>query len=121
MKKIIYIVVLLIVLVGGYFAYTSWKEESDLEVYANNAVTSSVNSTYTMAQVSTHTTRTDCWMVIDGDVLNVSTFVDKHPGGDRILEGCGKDASSYFHGVPEHMKGIVKKIYQSLIIGKLKQ
>lgn len=122
MKKIIYIIVGLLVLAfGGFYVYEQ-KVEGDLQEFANNTANPVVatSTTYTMADVSTHSTKSDCWMVIDDSVYNVTAFVDKHPGGEVILERCGKDATSYFKGVSEHAKPLVLTILSKLKIGNLR-
>ncbi len=47
----------------------------------------------TMAEVARHDRPDDCWMVVDGQVYDATPFVPAHPGGEKILRGCGKDAS----------------------------
>lgn len=37
--------------------------------------------TYTLEEVSKHTTEKDCWMVIHGKVLDIAEFLVMHPGG----------------------------------------
>jgi hypothetical protein len=38
------------------------------------------------------------WIVIDGEVYDVTGFVREHPGGaERLLEWAGRDASAAFH------------------------
>jgi L-lactate dehydrogenase (cytochrome) len=32
-------------------------------------------------QISEHKTPTDCWIVVDGQVWDVTDFVPQHPGG----------------------------------------
>jgi cytochrome b involved in lipid metabolism len=39
-------------------------------------------------------------MVIEGKVYDVTSFIPTHPGGDEILKGCGKDATSMFNSRP---------------------
>lgn len=52
---------------------------------------------FTWAEVSKHTTQDDCWIVINGKVFDVTSFLTKHPGGRWIiLENAGKDATSAF-------------------------
>ena len=47
---------------------------------------------FTLAQVARHKSRTDLWVVIHGNVYNVSDFVAEHPGGEEILlEHAGSD------------------------------
>merc|ERR1712048_1023400 len=52
----------------------------------------------TMAEVAKHTTKTDCWVVVSGQVLNVTKFLGEHPGGElAILTFAGKDATEEFN------------------------
>eukprot|EP00746_Dinoflagellata_sp_MGD_P083318 gnl/MRDRNA2_/MRDRNA2_33184_c0_seq1.p1 gnl/MRDRNA2_/MRDRNA2_33184_c0~~gnl/MRDRNA2_/MRDRNA2_33184_c0_seq1.p1 ORF type:complete len:384 (+),score=80.24 gnl/MRDRNA2_/MRDRNA2_33184_c0_seq1:81-1232(+) len=49
------------------------------------------------SEVKRHTSKTDCWVLIDGKVYDVTPFVDIHPGGGHlIVEAAGKDATSMF-------------------------
>merc|ERR1711972_1045554 len=52
----------------------------------------------TMAEVAKHTTKDDCWVVVSGQVLNVTKFLGEHPGGElAILTFAGKDATEEFN------------------------
>ncbi len=50
----------------------------------------------TMAEVATHDRPDDCWLVIEGVVYDVTAFIPGHPGGEKIVRGCGKDATRFF-------------------------
>lgn len=40
------------------------------------------------------------WLIIDGLVLNMQSFITKHPGGHHaILQFVGHDASKNFHDI----------------------
>jgi cytochrome b involved in lipid metabolism len=78
-------------------------------------------NTYTLAQVAEHATAENCWLAIDGKVLNVSAFVGNHPGGDVIVQGCGKDATEMFTKVRQHSKTSVQAMKEKFIIGTLAQ
>ncbi|XP_010524689.1 PREDICTED: cytochrome b5 [Tarenaya hassleriana] len=55
---------------------------------------------FTLAEVSEHSTKHDCWLVIDGKVYDVTKFLDDHPGGDEVLlSATGKDATDDFEDV----------------------
>ncbi len=56
--------------------------------------------TYGMEQLAMHNTDDDCWMAINGKVYDVTDYVDKHPGSDSILEGCGREATELFETRP---------------------
>lgn len=56
-----------------------------------------VPTTYTLAQVATHNSRSSCYTAISGNVYNVTEWIGEHPGGQfAILSMCGKDATSTF-------------------------
>lgn len=49
---------------------------------------------FTRQEVSGHKKYGDCWIVIDGEVYNVSSWLKKHPGGARLLmHYAGEDAT----------------------------
>ncbi|XP_010552054.1 PREDICTED: cytochrome b5-like [Tarenaya hassleriana] len=55
---------------------------------------------FTLAEVSQHSTKHDCWLVIGGKVYDVTKFLDDHPGGDEVLlSATGKDATDDFEDV----------------------
>jgi len=39
---------------------------------------------YSTVDVSQHNTATDCWMIIDGFVYDVTGFLKDHPGGSKV-------------------------------------
>ena len=49
---------------------------------------------YHWAEIIKHDREGDCWVVIHGQVYDVTDFVDKHPGGPLIYDGAGGDCSS---------------------------
>ncbi len=58
---------------------------------------------FTLEDVALHNTETDCWLVVNGMVLDVTGFIASHPGERAILNGCGKDATALFEGVSNHV------------------
>ena len=83
--------------------------------------TKSTKSTkeYTLTEVSKHNTKDDAWIVIEGKVANITKWIPKHPGGDIIMKGVGKDATKMFHSIghDEYARKILKK-YQIGILAK---
>ncbi len=70
-------------------------------VTANNAdadVDTGTETTYTLDDVAAHATESNCWMVLDGDVYDVTTYIPNHPGGKTLLGSCGTDATAAFGG-----------------------
>ncbi len=64
-----------------------------------SAASPAANGTvYTLSEISTHHTKADCWLAIEGKVYDVTDFIPHHPGGNQMIQGCGKDATDLFTG-----------------------
>ncbi|GFP81824.1 cytochrome b5-like protein [Phtheirospermum japonicum] len=72
---------------------------------------------YTKAEVSLHNKRTDCWIIIKDKAYDVSSYVEKHPGGDAILAHAGDDSTKGSFG-PQHAICVFDLI-EDLYIGNL--
>merc|ERR1719352_1776880 len=69
-----------------------------------------------LEEVAKHTTKTDCWVVVAGDVLNVTKFLPDHPGGElAILTFAGKDATAEFNMI--HPPDVIGKYAPDAVIG----
>lgn len=57
------------------------------------------SNAHTLAEVSLHATKANCWSVVRGVVYDLTPWIAKHPGGaGAILSMCGKDATNAFEG-----------------------
>ncbi|XP_057489900.1 cytochrome b5-like [Actinidia eriantha] len=55
---------------------------------------------FTLSQVAQHKSKEDCWFIINGRVLDVTKFLEEHPGGEEVLlESAGKDATKDFDDI----------------------
>merc|ERR1719382_1416041 len=71
---------------------------------------------YTMEEVAKHTTKADCWVVVAGQVLNVTNFLSQHPGGElAIITFGGKDATEEFNMI--HPPDVISKYAPDVTIG----
>ncbi|XDG06891.1 hypothetical protein ABKA04_006506 [Annulohypoxylon sp. FPYF3050] len=60
------------------------------------------------AEVEKHTTRESCWVVLYGNVYDVTEFLPEHPGGSKIiLQLAGRDATEEYD--PIHPPGILEE------------
>lgn len=55
---------------------------------------------YTLGDVEGKNKETECWLVIHNRVVDITKFLDEHPGGPEvILETSGKDATQEFEDI----------------------
>ncbi|CAH2033897.1 unnamed protein product [Thlaspi arvense] len=73
---------------------------------------------YSMEEAATHNKQDDCWIVIDGKVYDVSSYMNDHPGGDDVLLAVtGKDATDEFEDAG-HSKS-ARELMEKYFIGEL--
>lgn len=52
---------------------------------------------FTSEDVAKHNVPEDCWIVVRGDIYDVTTYIDKHPAQRRtITDYCGKESTTAF-------------------------
>ena len=53
--------------------------------------------TFEWDEIKKHTSTDDRWIVVDGNIYDVTHFQKQHPGGARIIgHFAGEDATVYF-------------------------
>jgi cytochrome b involved in lipid metabolism len=67
---------------------------------------------YTVSDVALHDTQSDCWVIVDGKVADISQYFGYYAGGDAALAGaCGTNATAFFDGntdVRRYQIGVVR-------------
>ena len=76
--------------------------------------------TFTVAQVKEHNSGTSCYSTINGNVYDLTEWINKHPGGKLAILGiCGRDGSVVFnmqHGKDEKPPQILAKYKVGIIV-----
>ena len=95
-------VLIAIVLIGAVGSLVFWqKQQKDTVdiVQEEEEETPSQQGEYILADVAMHSTGSDCWSAINGNVYNLTSWIPRHPGGEAAIKGlCGKDGSAAFNG-----------------------
>ncbi len=112
-------ILFLLIAVIAIFAVTFFSSKNKNYTYEEpvNAPTSTVTATstpvsttetstspitpaspsFSLNDISSHNNSQSCWSAINGKIYDLTTFIDKHPGGAKnILKICGKDGSIAF-------------------------
>ncbi|KAH6951893.1 hypothetical protein DER45DRAFT_587560 [Fusarium avenaceum] len=74
---------------------------------------------YTIKEVAEHNSPQDAWLIIHGQVYDVTKYVPDHPGGPDVLtEAAGTDASEDFDNAGHSEDAF--EIMKDLCVGKIK-
>lgn len=77
-------------------------------------------SVFSVEEVAKHNKKDDCWVIVDGKVLDVTSFLPDHPGGEKaILLYAGRDATEEFNML--HDPKVIPRYAPDSIIGDLKK
>ncbi|KAL1988995.1 hypothetical protein VTN96DRAFT_5758 [Rasamsonia emersonii] len=74
---------------------------------------------FTMEEVAKHNKKDDLWIVVKGVVLDMTNWLDEHPGGAQALfSHMGRDASEEFEML--HDDEVIPKYAPQIVIGRVK-
>ncbi|RKP05831.1 hypothetical protein THASP1DRAFT_19281 [Thamnocephalis sphaerospora] len=58
------------------------------------------------------------WVVIDGAIIDVSSFARNHPGGERLIRAaCGRDATGDFNGGVHLHRDVARQMLSTMRVG----
>lgn len=101
------------VLAGHSGAQSVW------EVAPNATTDIAPISTITLTEVALHAAAEDCWSVVNGNVYDLTQWINEHPGGSSPVESmCGIDASTAFNN-QHNGQGKPETALESFQIGTL--
>lgn len=107
----------LVLILTGFYVF---KYQQLPKAYSNLITEQKI--TLTPAEVGNHKTVSDCWIIVNNNVYNVTNYISVHPGGsDRITAYCGQDATKAFEtkgGSVSHSTKADREL-NSLLIGSL--
>ncbi|KAK2027234.1 flavocytochrome c [Colletotrichum zoysiae] len=74
---------------------------------------------FTMEEVAKHNTKEDLWVVVKGVVMDLSNWLEEHPGGPQaIMNFMGRDATEEFEML--HDDEVIPKYAPQQVIGRVK-
>ncbi|KAJ3703550.1 hypothetical protein LUZ61_007255 [Rhynchospora tenuis] len=71
------------------------------------------------SEISLHTSKDDCWLLINGKVYDVTKFLEDHPGGEEVLlhSSASGDATDAFENVGHSTSAV--SMMESYLIGSV--
>ncbi|KAI0414913.1 FAD binding domain-containing protein [Xylaria grammica] len=74
---------------------------------------------FTLEEVAKHNKKDDLWVVVKGVVMDLSNWLDEHPGGPQaIMNFMGRDATEEFEML--HDDEVIPKYAPEQVIGRIK-
>lgn len=72
---------------------------------------------FTREEVARHKSVGDCWLILEGKVYNVTSWIDLHPGGDSIRKGAGIEATDHFNyiGHSDHARSLLDQYFIGVV------
>ena len=72
------------------------KVDTATQAKINQLASSGKNLVLNMSEINKHNKSTDCWMLISGNVYDITSFFGSHPGGSAGL--CQALRRTHLHG-----------------------
>jgi cytochrome b involved in lipid metabolism len=80
----------------------------------------SMSKEFSAEEVAKHNKENDCWVIIDGSVYDLTSFLPDHPGGKKaILTFSGRDATEEFDML--HDRKVITKYVPKAKVGVVKK
>jgi cytochrome b involved in lipid metabolism len=113
----------LTILVGHSGAEATWKDRINqnqataLAETGPKPINPAGTISLTNSEIKTHSSRSDCWSIVNANVYNLTSYVKNHPGGASVIENiCGKNGSKAF--VNQHnTQGKPNNVLDSFLLG----
>lgn len=75
---------------------------------------------FTLEEIAKHNTENDCWVIIDGSVYDLTSFLPDHPGGKKaVMTFAGRDATEEFDML--HDRKVITKYVPKAKVGVVKK
>ncbi|BCX14170.1 MAG: hypothetical protein KatS3mg085_702 [Candidatus Dojkabacteria bacterium] len=130
-KNLLFVVVAFMLVSSAILAFFVFQNQSDDDSLDSSAKDGnevqeeskeSVSNTdvkFTLEEVAMHNSESDCYVVYDEKVYDVTDYAKKHPGGaEAIFKNCGKDITQVFDNVGAH-NSVQPQDWQEYYIGDL--
>ncbi len=73
------------------------KVDALMQNKINNLSSSGKSLILNMPEIKKHNKSSDCWMLINGNVYDITSFFGSHPGGNSVMAStCGTDATDAY-------------------------
>merc|ERR1719399_2726428 len=80
--------------ISGVPSNASSSSAANVDMYLDEDAEKSEIPTFTAEQVALHNKRDDLWIIVNGLVYDVTTYLPVHQGGDALLKWAGKEATA---------------------------
>jgi cytochrome b involved in lipid metabolism len=109
--------VVTVVIIISSVLFLTTKNTTITPTVTETTTTGTQLATYTLEDVAKHNSETNCWMIINSSVVDVTKFIASKQHNPEIIRGCGIDATSMFNAERKHTGGEAQSLLKEYIIG----
>lgn len=92
--------------------------EVAIQTETASATGGSTSKILSAINVAKHVTQNDCWVIIDNNVYDITSYIPEHRKAQRdVIASCGTDATIAFTDVNKHMRPDVQAVLPSFLLG----
>lgn len=97
-------------------AVSEEKSDNESEKFSQFKIPS---KEFTAEEVAQHNKENDCWVIVKNVVMDLTPFLDNHPGGrESIVKFAGQDATESFDML--HEDNVIARYAPKCVLGRLK-
>ena len=124
---IIWTAILILFIYYFFISYSNSYANVSLPQVANTNQNSNSNTlaakTYSSTEVAKHNKPSDCWLIINNNIYDLSSYLNIHPGGAQTISPyCGQDGTIAFATKDRNQShsNYANQLLQSYLIGTVK-
>ncbi|MCL5017313.1 MAG: cytochrome b5 domain-containing protein [Patescibacteria group bacterium] len=112
---IIFAAIVLVIFGAGFFSAkntVSLRQGSSQPSASASTTTQTTGPSFTAAEVAKHASASDCYLMINNKVYDVTSYIYQHPGGpSKIISNCGKEVTGIFAAIHSNFAWDILKNY----------
>lgn len=123
LKKELMVNIFGVIFVIGLTIFYSFQYKNKLQITSpinSNSNPSESSITLSLTEIQKHNSTKDCWVIINNNVYDVTSYINIHPGGSATISSfCGQDMTKAFLG--QRHSSLADQEHSMMLLGALNE